>query len=150
MADITSAFNCKLLPYYTLTNHQLEFELNTVKKNICNRLHDDTLQNYFKNIVVDTVPLSDSIDCEYYYDDQFVNLSKNSRSQISVFHMNIRKFSKHRGELLAYLNSLGMDFDIIVLSEIGTDASFYLSSFLSEYTCVYELPDGNNYGGVAV
>ena len=64
--------------------------------------------------------------------------------------MNIRKFTKHRGELLAYLNSLGMDFDIIVLSEIGSDASFYLSSFLSEYTCVYELPDGNNYGGVAV
>ena len=31
-----------------------------------------------------------------------------------------------------------------------SDASFYLSSFRSEYTCVYELPDGNNYGGVAV
>ena len=64
--------------------------------------------------------------------------------------MNIRKFSKYRGELLAYLNSLGMDFDIIVLSEIGSDAPFYFSSIFNDYTCVYELPDGNNYGGVAV
>ena len=84
--------------------------------------------------MVDTVPLADSINCGYYDDDQFVILSKNSKSEISVFHMNIRKFSKYRGELLAYLNSLGMDFDIIVLSEIGSDVSFYLSSFLSEYT----------------
>ena len=131
-------------------NNQLEFELNTVRKNICNRLHDDTLQNYFKKIVVDNFPLADSIDCEYYDDDQFMNLSKDNRSQLTIFHMNIRKFSKYRGKLLAYLNSLGMDFDIIVLSEIGSDAAFYFSSILSDYTCVYELPDGNNYGGVAV
>ena len=43
-----------------------------------------------------------------------------------------------------------MDFDIIILSEIGSDADFYFSSILSDYTCVYELPDGNNYGDVAV
>ena len=80
MANITSGIACTLLPYYALTNNQLEFELNTVRKNICNRLHDDTLQNYFKKIVVDNVPLADSIDCEYYDDDQFMNLSKNNRS----------------------------------------------------------------------
>ena len=64
-------------------------------------------------------------------------MSKNVRSQISTFHMNIRKFSKHRGELLANLKSLGMDFDIIVLSEIGSDASCYLASILTEYTYVH-------------
>ena len=36
-------------------------------------------------------------------------MSNNYRSNISVFHMNIRKFSKHRGEPLAYLKSLEND-----------------------------------------
>ena len=43
-----------------------------------------------------------------------------------------------------------MEFDIIILSEIGNDASFYLSSFLTDYNYFYELPNDNNYGGVAV
>ena len=43
-----------MLPFYTLTNCQLEYELNTTKKNICNRLHDDTLQNYINNIVINS------------------------------------------------------------------------------------------------
>ena len=99
----TTPITYTLLPFYTLTNCQLEYELNTTKKNICNRLHDDTLQNYFKNIVIDSFISNDSINCDYYNDDQFVQMSKNVMSQISVFHMNIRKFSKYRGELLAYL-----------------------------------------------
>ena len=99
---------------------------------------------------MDNFPLADSIDCEYHDDDQFMNLSNNNRFQFTIFHMNIRKFSKYRGELLAYLNSLEMDFDIIIFSEVGSDAAFNFSSILSDYTCVYELPDGNNYGGVAV
>ena len=64
--------------------------------------------------------------------------------------MNIRKISKHSGELLAYLRSLENDFDVIVLSEIGSDASPYFSSILSEYTCMYELPNGNTYRGVVI
>ena len=95
-----------LLPFYMLTNNQLEFELNSTRKNISNRLHDNSLQNYFKNILIDSFPMSDSINCEYYDDDQFIDMLKNVRSNISAFHMNIRKFSKHRGELLAYLRGL--------------------------------------------
>ena len=48
------------------------------------------------------------------------------------------------------LNSLEMEFDTIVPSEIGNDTSFYLSSFFTGYINFYELPKGNNYGGVAV
>ena len=55
-----------------------------------------------------------------------------------------------RGELLAYLKSLGMDFHIIVFSEIGSETSCYLASILTEYTYVYELPKDNGYGGVAI
>ena len=89
---VTTSIACALLPFFTLTNDQIEYELNTTRKNVCNRLHDDTLQNYFKNIVIDSLPLNDSINCEYYNDDQFLQMSKNVRSQISTFHMNIRKF----------------------------------------------------------
>ena len=146
----TTSTACMLLPFYRLTNNQLEFELNSTRKNISNRLHDNTLQNYFKNILIDSFPLSDSISCEYYDDEQFIEMSKRHGTNISIFHMNIRKFSKHRGELLAYLKSLQNDFDVIVLSEIGSDASFYFLSILREYACVYELPKGNTYGGMAL
>ena len=83
-------------------------------------------------------------------DVQSIEMSKYYASSISAFHMNIRKCSKHRGVLLAYLKSLGNDFDVIVLGGIGSDASPYFSSILSEYICMYELPNGNNYGGVAI
>ena len=100
--------------------------------------------------MIDSFPLSESINCEYHDDVQFIEMSKYYASKISVFHMNIRKFSKHRGKLLAYLKSLENDYDVIVLSEIGSDASPYFSSILNEYTCMYELPNGNDYGGVAI
>ena len=61
-------------------------------------------------------------------------------SQISEFHMILENFCSCRGDLLAYLNNLEIEFDIIVLSEIWNDASFYLSSFLTGYIYFYELP----------
>ena len=78
------------------------------------------------------------MDCEYYDDEQFVCLAKCVNPNIGIIHRNIRKFSKHRGEFYAYLKSLQHDFDIIVLSE--SDASFYLSTMLHDYNCLYELP----------
>ena len=141
---------CKLLPFYSLTNCQLEYELNTTRRNIGNRLKDATLSNYMKNIMVDNSPQKECMNCEYYDDEQFVRLAKCGNPNIGIIHMNIRKFSKHRGEFYAYLKSLQHDFDIIVLSEIGSDASFYLSTILHDYNCLYELPKENNYGGVAI
>ena len=52
--------------------------------------------------------------------------------------------------LTAPLKSLENDFDVIVLSEIGSDAPPYFSSILSDYTSVYKLPDRNDYGGVVI
>ena len=132
---------CKLLPFYSL---------NTTSRNIGNRLKDATLSNYIKSIMVDNSPQKECLKCEYYDDEKFVRLAKCGNPNIGIIHMNIRKFSKHRGEFYAYLKSLQHDFDIIVLSEIGSDASFYLSTTLHDYNCLYELPKENNYGGDAI
>ena len=40
--------------------------------------------------------------------------------------------------------------DVIILSEIGSDAPPYFSSILSDYIRVYELPDRNEYGVVVI
>ena len=80
---------CTLLPFHGLTNNQLEFELNTTKRNISNRLHDNVLENYFKNILIDSFPLSESINCEYYDDVQFIEMSKYYAYQASVFFISI-------------------------------------------------------------
>ena len=100
--------------------------------------------------MVDNSPQKECMNCEYYDDEQFVRLAKCGNPNIGIIHMNIRKYSKHRGELYAYLKSLQHDFDFIVLSENGSDASFYLSTILHDYNCLYELPKENNYGGVAI
>ena len=150
MAEMTPSAFCKLFPFHQLTNCELQYELNTTRRNICNRLQDDTLQNYIKNITIDNFLQNDYMNCDYMTVDNFKEMSKCNDSTLSVFHMNIRKFSKHRGEFYAYLKSLVHEFDIIVLSEIGGDASHYLSSILNYYDYVYELPHGNNYGGIVI
>ena len=64
--------------------------------------------------------------------------------------MNIRQLSKHRGELIAYLSSLSLKFDVIILSEIGDDAIHYLSTLLDDYAFFYQIPHNNHYGGIAI
>ena len=117
---------------------------------MCNRLHDDTLQQYLQNIAIVEDPQSNYINCIYCDDDQFNESLGSTNSDIGVFHMNVRKLSKHRGELIAYLSSLSLKFDVIILSEIGDDAIHYLSTLLDDYAFFYQIPHNNRYGGIAI
>ena len=75
-------------------------------------MQDDTLQNYIKNITIDNFLQNDYMNCDYMTYDNIIEMSKCNESALSVFHMNKRKFSKHRGEFCAYLKSLVREFDI--------------------------------------
>ena len=76
MAEMTPSAFCKLLPFHQLTNCELEYELNTTRRNISNRLQDDTLQNYIKNITIDYFLQNDYMNCDYMTDDNFIEMSK--------------------------------------------------------------------------
>ena len=70
MDTVTLKF-CKELPFCSLTDYQLQYELQTSKARVCNRRHYDTLQQYLQNIAIEDDPQSNYIKCIYYDDDQF-------------------------------------------------------------------------------
>ena len=64
--------------------------------------------------------------------------------------MNIRSLPKHGGELTVFLKLLETDFDIIVLTEIGSrniDTAKYL---LDSHEFYHVAPVNNMYGGVGI
>ena len=64
--------------------------------------------------------------------------------------MNMQKLSKHRVESIAYLSSLSLKFDVIILSDIRDDAIHYLYTLLDEYAFFYQTPHNNYYEGIAI
>ena len=64
--------------------------------------------------------------------------------------MNIRSLPKHGGELLVFLKLLETDFDIVVLTEIGSRNIDLVKHLLNDYDFYYVTPLNNMYGGVGI
>ena len=64
--------------------------------------------------------------------------------------MNIRCLPKHSGELRCFINVLGNEFDIIVLTEIGSRNISTVEHLFAGYVFFYVTPDVNFYGGVGI
>ena len=137
------------MPFARLSDYQLEFEFSSDKATVKNRFkHSDIFDRVEYGI--DDPESANFIDCSYYDNEDFNERIRQLNIGLSVFHMNIKKLSKHRGALMAYMSSLKLSFDIIILSEIGKDACHYMSSVFQGYSCTYKLPKDNAYGGVAI
>ena len=135
----------KALPFAGLTDFQLEYEFRSDKISVQERFNNTKIFEKLGHKFDRNVPV-----CDYYDEEQFNMINSGLNCDLSIMHMNIRKLSKHRGELVAYLSCLNLKFDVIVLTEIGRDASHYVSSVFPEYNCHYILPENNEYGGVAI
>ena len=107
------------LPFYTITNDDLEIELTTCKQRIITLLRDTGLED----LIDQSLPHCASNlwePCRYGDEDIFNDLSNECGiGTLKVFSMNIRSLPKHKGELVAYLSNLPL-FDILVLTEIGS------------------------------
>lgn len=139
----------KQLPFAGLSNYQIEFELSGARKHLSERFGSSEIFKHM-HFGTDSPENSNFIDCNYFDEDSFNASILGQNIGLSVFHMNIRKLSKHRGGLVAYMSCLNIKFDIIILTEIGIDACHYISSIFKEYSCTHALPIDNDYGGVAV
>ena len=64
--------------------------------------------------------------------------------------MNIRSLAKHSGELKYFINVLVNEFDIIVLTEIGSRNLSTVEHLFADYVFFYVTPDVNFYGGVGI
>ena len=138
-------------PFEGLTNFQLDELFQNQRQQVYNKQNNNSLLECLKNHVPpDLHDNANGVDCKYYDEDELNNATKNVIFDLSVYHVNIRKLGKHRGELSAYLSCLDVLFDVIVLSEIGDDAGNFVSSILKSHTCSFVLPANNKYGGVAI
>ena len=134
------------LPFNSLSDYGI-FELHTSpKKVILNRLEDNDFLKFLKEYCPTTENnFNPASSCKYYDAESFNNNFRKNHSGIIILHLNIRRIAKNRGEFLAFLQTIETDFDIIVLTEIGDNAEYFLNeNFLSNYQQpFFELPKNN-------
>lgn len=109
-------------------------------------------QNFFKN--------DDNVNAELFIENNLkdftdFNIPLFSSDDINnvhfkAFHLNIRSLNKNGNELLVFINSLALDFDIIVLSEIWTFNLDLFTYLFENYKFDYVSDPGNKASGVAV
>ena len=149
---MANSIHLRSLPFAKLSDYELECFFKSSKNEIMTKLENPSLLNYLKNKT--TQNNSDrsvyDIDCKYYTEADFNLAIKDIKGSLSVFHMNIRKLGKHRGDLLAFLSCINLKFDVIILTEVGKDSSCYIENLFDEYISGYDLPKNNDYGGVAI
>ena len=143
-----------VLPFFHLTNMELALEIESVRMELKNKMENngfhEFLQEYKREIKTD-INVGEAIH-QYYNSEEFNILSKKQpKGTFSLFQANIRRLSKNRGKLLAFLSTIDNKFDIIVLTEIGNDGDNYINTnILSEYDAFIDLPKNNRYGYVAI
>ena len=69
---------------------------------------------------------------------------------MGVFHVSVRRLAKHRGEIIAYLPCLKIEYDVIVFSEIRKGAEYFAGNMFDGYNNYTSIPQNNAYGGVAI
>ena len=140
------------MPFGRLTDFDIQEECRCDKKICIEKLENNGFNKFLREYRLenDVTGLS-SQDCKYFDIEQFNNSYGRQKHSMRLYHMNIRKFGKHRGSLKALLSTFDLNFDVIVLTEIGHDADRYInSSYLTNFDHFFVLPEGNTYGGTAV
>jgi len=107
-----------ILPFFNLTNIELFNTLETVESYIKTCLQDMSFPKHLQSTLPDSSILKQT--CKYYTTEQFYTLNKKiTNLDTKLLHLNIRSLDAHYGELLAFHESVGGDFDFIALTEIG-------------------------------
>ena len=150
------AYSTKLLlselPFRTLNNFELECIFQSDRTEIISRFDNNVLLKYLKNHSTTDFGYLEEIKCRYFTEEEFNVETRKFGNNLSTFHLNIRKLGLHGNELLAFLSILNLEFDIIILTEVGKNSEKFIESLFSckGYTPFYDLPLENNYGGVAL
>ena len=139
------------MPFRSLTDYEVQNEFQSARACCLEKLTNNGFANFIRdqNHILDDHESPNT--CKYYDIDTFNGTFVQTKGIISIFHMNVRRLAKHKGEFLAFLSTLTLSFDIIILTEIGNDANHHINEhFLPDFKCFYSLPKGNKYGGTAI
>ena len=139
------------MPFYTLTDFDIEKEFESVKKYIISLMKENSFDNIIKEqAFLNILDKKDSIQCKYFDIDDFVTFNTNQNHCIKIFSMNISSLPRHAGELVCYLKSLETEFDVIVLCEIGGHDLSTVIDLFQDYCFYYNTPINNRKGGVGI
>ena len=88
----------------------------------------------------------------YFTETQYNSLilRKKSLKHFKCFHINIRSLNKNYNRLIVYLQSLIVQFDVIILGEIWNSNIDIIQKEFPNYNFVYDPPTNTNIGGVAI
>lgn len=139
------------LPFHREVDYNIEIFCSTSRTRIQNMMEDHGLVNYLHNTRFhDLFDPSNKLNCDYYDEDNFNKLNRSSSEFLSIISLNISSLPKHGGELLCFLSNLNIEFDIIVLTEIGARNISTVETLFVNYEFHYILPHNNMRGGVGV
>jgi len=141
-----------LFPFVSLNDIQLHEELfnNDCKFIVNNRLSDHGLKDFISVLSKDE--LFKSLNSAYYSFEQFnekINVIGKS-VELGVFHLNIHSLNSKVNQFCMLMDSIGLDFDVIVLSEIWTTNIEFYRNILKGYSLHTDLPVCGHVGGVGV
>ena len=90
---------------------------------------------------------------QYFDIDEYVTVSVRKTNNLKVIHVNIRRISKNKAALIAFLSLIHYDCDVLMISEIGDNAASFInkSNFPQFPEQYFDLPNNDNrYGGTAI
>ena len=140
--------NMSCLPFYKVTDFELCELCECSKDHFSNRL----IENGIKDYVLQHCLIDSDFSFNYYNENKLNSeiRKKQSTMGLSVFHLNIRSLNHNHQKLILYMETLKIQFDIIVLSELWSyNISFY-QHVMDGYAFVYDLPKATNIGGIGM
>ena len=129
----------KEMPFYGLSDFQLLWENETCKQEIIGKMTNNGFIDFMKKSDFYENDIFDFEQYKYYDIDEYNCVLKN-KHQLNIIHLNCRLLSANRGKIMAFLNSLETEVDIILLSEIGREGYRYLKSIFPNYDYEIDIP----------
>ena len=139
------------LPFGNITDYDLENEFKSAKARIEQKMNDHRLENFKKeNYLMDLFNPFHLFVCKYFDEDEYNGLRRFSKHRLNVFSMNIMSLPKRAGDLVSFLKLLEMEFDIIILTDIGARNISTVENLMEGYDFHYVFQIDNMYGGVGI
>ena len=137
------------MPFYRISDFELIWENESTKQKIMSKMTNNGFIDFLDNHYM-SLNMNENINIYKYFDtDEYTSILKKHK-RLNIMHMNCRMLSHNKGKIISFLNSLEVDVDILLLSEIGREGHRYLKSVFPDYEYEIDLPQNNSYGGVAI
>jgi len=138
------------MPFFSISNDVIVNVFNGDKRQWDDILDNSSLCDYVSKLYGDES--FTSLNCTYVTPEHFNHTySRSSRNiELSVFHVNIQSLNAKHRILCQFIETMCVEFDVIILSEIWNCNVEFYRNILPGYNFHYELPHRGRAGGVGM